>query len=94
MTPGTVATRSNVGANVTITARVMPSCVCGRPVTDHGCADTECSMYYPVRPVEEKGVRAYRHRDWLCRLLWAAERRLQGWREHREYHAEQERLDG
>ena len=86
---GLVTTRGHLGSHITVSARVMPACYCGRPVSDHGCATTGCQAYAPSRPIEEIGTRAYHHWHWICRVLWAVEVRIQGWRERAE-----RRVDG
>ena len=71
---------------VSIAATVYPGCVCGRPYAQHSVAG--CAGYRPVRPVEHLGTRAFVppaslgwSRRRLCRMIWAVEYRLQGWRE-------------
>lgn len=82
----------NVGTQaqgVTIKAVVYPKCACGRTYMAH--LPEGCNGYSPVRPVEDKGTRAYTPRPGLsllsklrCNLYWSIERRLQARRERLE----------
>jgi hypothetical protein len=75
------------GVGVSLRATRWPPCECGVAYGLHRGGES-CQGYRPTAPVEDLGVRGYAPRPTmplprkaLCLLLWAVERRTQGWRE-------------
>lgn len=66
---------SKVNKTIELSLAYHPVCKCGAPWEQHKPTSTDtCGGYDPSKPILDIGTVVYNSPDFLCNLLWKAER--------------------